>query len=118
MKRLFLTSLLALGALSMMAQDLKSGPYDLPYKNTYVKNIFVAENSFRTMKPETKAPKTFKEAQKILPSPVWEGHEKEIEMYWHAWKIAVGNIRSNLLIDEKNLFYHIALFIRMQRYEK
>ena len=33
------------------------------------------------------------EARKILPAPVWEGHDKEIEMYWHAWRIAVGNIR-------------------------
>ena len=93
MKRIFLTALLVCGAIPLVAQDLKSGPYDLPYKNTYVKNIFVSENPFRTMKPETKAPKSFKEAEKILPSPVWEGHEKEIEMYWHAWKIAVGNIR-------------------------
>ena len=46
MKRLFLTALLILGASSLMAQDLKSGPYDLPYKNTYVKNIFVSENPF------------------------------------------------------------------------
>ena len=93
MKRILLAALLISGALPLVAQDLKSGPFDLPYKNTYVKNIFVSENSFRTMKPETIAPKSFKEAQKILPSPIWEGHEKEIEMYWHAWKIAVGNIR-------------------------
>ncbi len=78
------------------AQDLKSGPYSLPYKNTYVKNIFVAENEFRTMKPETLEPKSFEEAKKILPSPVWEGHDREIEMYWHAWEIAVGNIRQPL----------------------
>ena len=84
MKRILLAALLISGALPLVAQDLKSGPFDLPYKNTYVKNIFVSENSFRTMKPETIAPKSFKEAQKILPSPIWEGHEKEIEMYWHA----------------------------------
>ena len=30
------------------AQDLKSGPYQLPYKNTYVKNVFVAEKPYRT----------------------------------------------------------------------
>ena len=75
------------------AQDLKSGPYKLPYKNTYVKEVFVAENEFRTAKPEHIKPRTFAEARKILPSPVWEGHEKEVEMYWHAWQIAVGNIR-------------------------
>ena len=74
------------------AQGLKSGPYELPYKNTYVKEVFVAENEFRTAKPETIKPRSFAEARKILPAPVWEGHDKEIEMYWHAWRIAVGNI--------------------------
>ena len=84
MKRLTVIAAFLIGAISIQAQDLKSGPFDLPYKNTYVKNIFVSENPFRTMKRETLAPKPFKEAQKILPSPIWEGHEKEIEMYWHA----------------------------------
>ena len=93
MRRFLIPALLLLGGVTAIAQDLKSGPYDLPYKNTYVKNIFVSENTFRTMKPETKTPKSFKEAQKILPAPIWEGHEKEVEMYWHAWQIAVGNIR-------------------------
>lgn len=40
------------------AQDLKSGPYKLPYKNTYVKEVFVAENEFRTAKPEHIKPRT------------------------------------------------------------
>ena len=71
------------------AQDLRSGPYELPYKNTYVKEVFVAENDFRTMKPETIRPRSFAEARKILPAPFWEGHDREIEMYWHAWQIAV-----------------------------
>ena len=75
------------------AQDLRSGPYELPYKNTYVKEVFVAENDFRAMKPETIRPRSFAEARKILPAPFWEGHDREIEMYWHAWQIAVGNIR-------------------------
>ena len=75
------------------AQDLKSGPYELPYKNTYVKNVFVAENEFRTAEPVTLLPGSFEEAEAILPSPVWKGHEAEVDMYWHAWKIAVGNIR-------------------------
>lgn len=75
------------------AQDLQSGPYKLPYKNTYVKEVFVAENVFRTAKPETLKPRSFAEARTILPAPMWEGHEREIEMYWDAWRIAVGNIR-------------------------
>lgn len=67
--------------------------YKIPYKNTYVKEIFTAENEFRTMKPETIIPGTFEEAKEILPVPIWPGHDKELEMYWRAWEIAVGNIR-------------------------
>lgn len=88
-----LVSLGALSAVSADAQDLKSGPYSLPYKNTYVKSIFVAENEFRTAEPETIVPGTFEEAMEILPAPFWDGHEDEVDMYWHAWEIAVGNIR-------------------------
>ncbi len=85
-------AVILLSCSSIMAQDLKSGPYRLPYKNTYVKSIFVSENEFRTAKPVNIRPGTFAEAQKILPSPRWEGHQDAIDMYWHAWKIAVGNI--------------------------
>lgn len=80
-------------AATLRAQDLRSGPYELPYKNTYVKEVFVAENPYRTMTPERIEPRPFAEARKILPAPFWQGHEREVEMYWHAWKIAVGNIR-------------------------
>ena len=69
-----LVSLGALSAVSADAQDLKSGPYSLPYKNTYVKSIFVAENEFRTAEPETIVPGTFEEAMEILPAPFWDGH--------------------------------------------
>ena len=84
--------MLLLSCASILAQDLKSGPYKLPYKNTYVKSIFVSENEFRTAKPVTVKPGTFADAQKILPSPKWAGHQDAIDMYWHAWEIAVGNI--------------------------
>ncbi len=68
-------------SVGLYAQELKSGPYELPYKNTYVKDIFVAENAFRTAAPETLQPGSFEQAKKILPSPVWEGHDREIDMY-------------------------------------
>lgn len=70
--------------------------YNLPYKNTYVKEALVAENEYRVAKPEFITPKSFEEAKKILPNPYWEGHDKELEMYWRAWQIAVGNIRQPL----------------------
>ena len=47
--------------------------YHLPYKNTYVKEPLVTENEYRVAKPETIEPKSFKEARKILPCPIWSG---------------------------------------------
>ena len=93
MKRILaaLTGLLALAG-AMKAQDLKSGPYELPYKNTYVKDVFVAENEFRTKDPVKTVPGSFDKAKKILPAPFWTGHDKEIEMYWHAWQLAIAHI--------------------------
>lgn len=72
----------------------KRPKYNLPYKNTYLKEPFVTENEFRTAKPETITPGTFEEAKQILPDPTWSGHEKEIEMYWKAWQIGIGNIKA------------------------
>lgn len=65
----------------------------LPYKNTYVKNSFVAENEFRRDKSNFIEAPTFKDAKKILPKPFWHGHDDAIDMYWKAWEIGVGNIR-------------------------
>ncbi len=66
--------------------------YKLPYKNTYVMETLVAENSYRTEKPTTTLPGTFEQAKKVLPQPYWENHNDEIAMYWHAWKLALSNI--------------------------
>lgn len=68
--------------------------YNLPYKNTYLKEPLVAENEFRITKPETIQPQSFTDAKGILPNPIWAGHEKELEMYWRAWEIAIGNIKA------------------------
>ena len=93
MRKIGLIASLLVLSLPALAQELKSGPYELPYKNTYVKNIFVAENPYRTLPRETVEPGSFEKARKVLPAPFWEGHQEEVDMYWHAWKIAVGNIR-------------------------
>ena len=66
--------------------------YKLPYKNTYVMQTLVAENSFRTARAVTTRPGTFEQARRVLPSPHWEGHDKEIEMYWRAWQLGLKNI--------------------------
>src|SRR5690554_2771439 len=66
--------------------------YNLPYKNTYLKEPLVAENEYRIAKPQTIQPGSFEEAKGILPVPIWSGHPEELKMYWKAWQIAIGNI--------------------------
>lgn len=94
-RRLLPSLLLPALALSATAQISAGNDsiYRLPYKNTYVKEVFVTENSFRTMKSDPIVPGTFDEARQILPAPYWEGHDDQIDMYWDAWEIAVENIR-------------------------
>jgi len=74
-------------------KETAAGKYILPYKNTYNKEPLVTENEYRIAKPVRIEPKSFAEAKNILPNPIWENHPKEVEMYWKAWEIAVGNIR-------------------------
>ena len=95
-KAICLTLLAMTGTVAVASAQISAGNdsiYRLPYKNTYVKNVFVTDNAFRTMKPRNTQPRSFDEARTILPSPIWEGHEEEIGMYWDAWRIAVDNIR-------------------------
>lgn len=62
-------------------------------KNTYIKNGFVSENLFRTaeVRPDRLPP--FESAKKVLPRPLWAGHEDAIEMYWKAWEIGFGHLK-------------------------
>ena len=83
---------LALSPLAGSAAERKS-QYKLPYKNTYVKNLFVAENEFRRMDPTVIEAPTFEKAKEVLPSPFWKGHEEAIDMYWKAWDIGIQHIR-------------------------
>ena len=99
MKRLFHATICLL-LLTATVQTLKAQScgndekYHLPYKNTYVKEPLVTENEFRVARPETIEPRSYDEARQILPNPIWEGHAKEVEMYWRAWEIALRNIRA------------------------
>lgn len=63
------------------------------YKNTYVRNMFVAENEFRNADPEIIPSPGFEKAKTMLPSPFWDQHDEAIDMYWKAWQIAFGNIK-------------------------
>ncbi|WP_165022579.1 MGH1-like glycoside hydrolase domain-containing protein [Dysgonomonas sp. ZJ279] len=99
MKKLLSISIILFASIlfspNLFSQENDAAPpkYNLPYKNTYVKEALVAENEFRVAKPNLITPKSYEEARNILPNPIWEGHEKELEMYWRAWQIAIGNIR-------------------------
>ena len=68
--------------------------YKIPYKDTYVKQALVAENEFRVQQPKYVTLPTFAEAKEVLPKPIWAGHDEEINMYWRAWEIGVGNLRN------------------------
>lgn len=85
-------SALSLAPIALKAEERKS-EYKLPYKNTYVKNSFVAENEFRRMDPDLIEPPSFEKGKKILPSPFWKGHDDAIDMYWKAWEIGIGHVR-------------------------
>ena len=77
---------------AVMAQET-TVKYNLPYKNTYNKEPLVTENEYRIAHPAHLEARSFEEAKTLLPQPVWEGRPKEIEMYWKAWEIAIGNIK-------------------------
>lgn len=62
------------------AIDKKSLETKLPYKNTYVKNTFVAENEFRRDTPNFLDAPSFEQAKKTLPSPFWKGGEKDLDL--------------------------------------
>ncbi|MDR1203300.1 MAG: glycoside hydrolase [Tannerellaceae bacterium] len=78
--------------IAVLAQETTT-KYNLPYKNTYNKEALVTENEYRIAKPVFLEPQSFEQAKTILPNPIWESHPKEIEMYWKAWEIAIGNIK-------------------------
>ncbi|WP_455601117.1 MGH1-like glycoside hydrolase domain-containing protein [Bacteroides rodentium] len=96
LKHILLVGLLSFSTLPLLkAQSCGNDEkYHLPYKNTYVKEPLVTENEYRVAKSEVIVPKSFEEARQILPNPIWGGHDKELEMYWKAWEIAIGNIRA------------------------
>ena len=99
MRKIIFLGIALLAAVGAEAQNLISSGsplYKLPYKDTYVREPLVAENHYRTAKIEKQKPGTFEQAKKVLPAPYWEGHEKEIEMYWKAWQIGLTNVSQPL----------------------
>ena len=66
----------------------------LPYKNTYIKNVFVAENEFRSKQLNIIESPGYEKAREILPNPFWKGNDTAISMYWKTWEIAFRNIKN------------------------
>ena len=65
----------------------------MPYFPTYVKNVFVFENSFRQAAAENARLPRFKASRSKLPEPFWGGHASAIACYWKTWEIAFQNLR-------------------------
>lgn len=59
----------------LSAQESEETPpkYNMPYKNTYVKEALVAENEYRIAKPKITIPKSFEEAKKYSPQSYLAG---------------------------------------------
>ncbi len=105
-RNFFKTSALVGGAAMMPSSVMKAAATDgqpvssastvgkLPYKNTYVKNIFVTENEFRNAKAIITPAPTFKAAKDILPVPFWEGNDLAVDMYWRAWELGINHIKN------------------------
>ncbi len=62
-------------------------------KNTYIKNGFVSENTFRTANEIPAEIPEFKKSKNDLPQPYWKGHDKEIGMYWKSWEIGFSHLK-------------------------
>ena len=69
MKKTIIALTASLFAMLSPAQNLISSGsplYKLPYKNTYVMQTLVAENTFRTAKVEKPKPGSFEQAKKVM----------------------------------------------------
>lgn len=80
----------------LASEQEKLPKYNLPYKNTYAKEPLVTDNEFRNAEAVLTPKPTYEQAVKVLPNPIWDNHQEEIDMYWAAWKIGVGNITDPL----------------------
>jgi hypothetical protein len=60
---------------------------------TYIINPFVEQNSFRTADQQIQVLPGYTSFVKLLPQPIWRGHETSIDCYWKTWEIAFRNLR-------------------------
>ena len=59
---------------------------------TYVPNLHVEENIYRTQPPNRTEPPLLEDVQELLPQPFWLGNETAIELYWKTWEIAFSKL--------------------------
>ncbi len=103
-----------------MASFTKDG-----FKPTYVGNIFVSENSFKSQHFEdTQDAEINERKMDLLPKISWDNHENIVKMYNKVWKLAFehiykpkkGSAFANSYIDtayNKNIFMWDSCFITM-----
>lgn len=63
------------------------------YYPTYILNRYAQENKFRSAQMRLEKLPTYAEINKLLPQPIWEGHESTLSCYWKVWEIAFRNLR-------------------------
>ena len=59
----------------------------------YVIDPYAAKNKYPSKEPSDSPLPLYKDANELLPEPVWEGHDDTLRTYDKAWEIAFGNLR-------------------------
>ena len=62
--------------------------------DTYIRNRYAEENSFRTIAPHHEDLPHYADVKAILPQPFWTGHDSAIACYWKVWELAFRNLRN------------------------
>lgn len=103
-----------------MANFTKDG-----FKPTYVGNIFVSENCFKSQHfEESRDVEKYEEKKDLLPKITWDNHNNILKMYDRVWQLAFDHIYKpkkgssflNSYIDtayNKNIFMWDSCFIAM-----
>ena len=59
---------------------------------SYIDNPYFSENAFHDV--HTEELPEYEKIKHLLPKPIWDGHETELECYDFAWKTAFKNIKN------------------------
>lgn len=68
--------------------------YREKYMSVYLEERYVEHNEFLSKQPEYVNITPFEEISDLLPKPVWDGHQDEVQAYYKTWKLAFANLNN------------------------